>query len=134
MPAKPKHRLETVLKAIKGSGAIKETIAARLGVNRGTVNNYLKRWSTAREAFDQEKSVNLDMAKSVVLGNIRLAARSQRDTGEMVDTNDAWRYIQYVEGRAQRIDITTKGESLNSVDEIRAQLLASVAPKTENVE
>jgi len=37
MPDKPKRTLDDVLTAIKGSGAIKETIAARLGVTRNTV-------------------------------------------------------------------------------------------------
>ena len=56
--------------AVKGTGGIKTQIARKLGVNRRTVDNYLLRWITFRDAYLEEKSGIDDMAVSVVVNDI----------------------------------------------------------------
>ena len=111
MSTKPKRTLDEVLQAIKGSGGIKETIALRLGVVRQTVDNYLDRWATAREAFDQEEEKNLDIAESLILGNMRIELKKQTKKGndQPVDTSDAWKYLQY-RGRKRGYAQTQRNE------------------------
>ena len=88
-----KRELDEVLEAIKDSGAIKTVIAQRLGVTRQTVDNYLSRWKTAQAAYEDEKEINLDLAESVVISNIRTAVKIAR-SGEVADSGDAWRYLK----------------------------------------
>lgn len=61
---------DEVLKAIKASGGVKATIAKRLNVTRQTVDNYLNRWSTVRQAYIDEKAGIDDLALSVVIEDI----------------------------------------------------------------
>ncbi len=61
---------DEVIKAIKGSGGVKTTIAKRLNVTRQTVDNYLSRWATVRDAYIEEKAGMDDMALSVVMQDI----------------------------------------------------------------
>jgi hypothetical protein len=42
-----------------------------LGCSRATVDNYLKRYATAQQAYDDEKDSIGDAAESVVIGAIR---------------------------------------------------------------
>ena len=93
MNREPKRNLEEVLAAIKNSGGIKTTIAARLGVSRVTVDAYLARWKSAQAAYDEENEVTLDVAESVILGNIRAAAK-QVQAGEIADSGDAWKLLR----------------------------------------
>lgn len=89
MPSKPKRTLEEVLEAIDGSDGIKLTVATRLKVDRGTFDNYLERWATARDKFEEEKWNSLDLAKSVVMRNVTLAYNQQADADRPVDSTDA---------------------------------------------
>ena len=112
-----KCTLEEVLKAIEGSGGIKATIALRLDVSRNTVDNYLKRWATAQEAYTQETETNTDIAESIILGNMQAALQQQRDLKKdnkpgIVESGDAWKYLQY-KGRTRGYSPTTRGENLN---------------------
>ena len=61
---------EQAIEALKGSGGVKTTIAKRLGVSRWTIDNYLDRWSTFRQAYEDEKSGVDDAAVSVVMADI----------------------------------------------------------------
>ncbi|MCB1719062.1 MAG: helix-turn-helix domain-containing protein [Candidatus Competibacteraceae bacterium] len=61
---------EQVIKAIKSSGGVKTTIAKRLNVTRQTVDNYLRRWVSVRDAYLEEKSGVDDAALSVVMQDI----------------------------------------------------------------
>ena len=90
----PKRDLEEVLRAIKNSGGIKTAIASRLGVTRQTVDSYLSRWKTAQAAYEDETEVNLDVAESVIVGNMRNAAKMQQSGGGIVDSGDAWKYLK----------------------------------------
>lgn len=65
-----KHSAEDVINAIKGSAGIKTTIAKRLNVTRLTVDNYLERWVTVKEAYLVEKAGIDDAAQSVVINDI----------------------------------------------------------------
>jgi hypothetical protein len=82
-----------VLIAIKDSGGIKTVIARRLSVTRQTVDAYLRKWVTAQEAYDAEGEINLDVAESVIVQNIRTAAKIAQ-TGAIADSGDAWKYLK----------------------------------------
>ena len=109
-----KRTLDEVLTAIEGSGGIKATIALRLDVSRNTVDNYLKRWATAQEAYTQETETNTDIAESIILGNMQAALQQQRDLKKeqkpaIVESGDAWKYLQY-KGRDRGYTPTTRTE------------------------
>lgn len=89
----PKRNLKDVIRAIKGSGGIKTVIASRLDVERHTVDRYLDRWQSAKEAYKQETEINLDLSESVIITNIRTAAKIAQ-TGVIADSSDAWRYLR----------------------------------------
>src|SRR5688500_14996574 len=66
------YTLAQILDAIKGSAGIKATIQRRLGCqSRNTVDNYLKRYATAQQAYDDELASIGDAAESVVIGAIK---------------------------------------------------------------
>jgi len=88
------NTLDEVVKAIAGSGGIKTAIASRLGVSRQTVDNYLSRWETARAAYEQEVENNKDIAESVILANIRTAAKLAQQ-GVIAESGDAWKYLKF---------------------------------------
>jgi len=67
---KTSRTADEVLKAIKASGGVKTTIAKRLNVTRQTIDNYLNRWSTVRQAYIDEKAGIDDLALSVVIEDI----------------------------------------------------------------
>ena len=73
---------EQVIAAMKDSGGVKTTIAKRLNVTRQTIDNYLERWSTVRDAYIEEKSGVDDAALSVVMADIV--------TNKNVDTAKWW--------------------------------------------
>lgn len=66
-----KYALDQVIEAIKGSSGIKATIQRRLGCSRNTVDNYLSRYVTAQQAYDEEIEVIGDLAESVIIGAIK---------------------------------------------------------------
>ena len=65
--AEPKHTLEEILTAINDTGGIKAMIANRLQVHRHTVDNYLSRYATAQQAYDEEVAKVGDMAEDVII-------------------------------------------------------------------
>lgn len=65
------YNAEQVIQAIKGSGGIKATIARRLEVSRWTVDNYLNRWSTVQQAYDEEREELVDVAELELIKLIR---------------------------------------------------------------
>ena len=78
MPNKTKRELSEVLEAIKGSDGVKVVILERLGVSRRTLDTYLERWATAREAFEHEKEMVGDMAEAIIFGNLHLLLKKYR--------------------------------------------------------
>ena len=71
MPKKTLHNAEQVIEAIRGTGGIKATIARRLDVSRWTVDNYLSRWATVQQAYDEECESVKDLAETNLIQEIR---------------------------------------------------------------
>lgn len=102
-----KHRPEDVIEAIEGSGGIKTTIAERLGVHCHTIDNYLGRWPSVKQAFDDEVESVGDLAESVVVEAIR--------DGDV--SSAKWFLSRVRRGRfatRQEHDLTAKGQPLKS--------------------
>jgi len=59
-----KRTVPQIIKAIQGSRGIKVHIAARLDIDRDTVNSYLKRYPECQAAYDREIESMLDQAES----------------------------------------------------------------------
>lgn len=122
MNTKTKATATEVIAAIKGSGGIKMHIARKLGVNRLSVDNYLKRWPSVQEAYDAEVESLGDMAESVVVTNIRLAEAQQKELGTQQDASDARWYLARKcrnRGYADRSEVTgADGEPLIPVSTV----------------
>jgi hypothetical protein len=67
MPTHEKHTLQEVIEAIRGTSGIKRLIASKLNVHRHTVDRYLLKWATAREAYNEEVENVGDVAESVII-------------------------------------------------------------------
>lgn len=121
-----KKSLEQVLSAINGSGGIKLVIAQRLAISRPTLDRYLNRWKNAKAAYEAETEVNLDIAESIVLGNLRAAASEQKRTeGKVqVDSRDAWKFLRYKgkdRGYTDRTEITGADGGPINVDDLGSE-------------
>lgn len=64
------HSAGEIINAIKGSAGIKTTIAKRLGVVRQSIDNYIERYPTVKEAYLTERAGIDDAAQSVVINDI----------------------------------------------------------------
>lgn len=73
-----KFTVQQIIAAIKGSGAIKQAIADRLGVHRHTVDHYLSVYPSAMQAFLNEQEAQGDYAESVIFWQLR----EKEPTGE----------------------------------------------------
>lgn len=138
------RELDEVIEAIKGSAGIKTNIARKLGVNRATVTEYLKRWDEAQAAFDHESSVMLDRAQSVVFANINFALQAANQeqekmidnkeyTPKPVDTSDAKWLLGMkgsAEGYRQGHDITSGGKEIAQITTVNFGL-DKLKPKPE---
>ena len=69
--AKTKHNAQDIITAIEKSGGIKTTIAKRLGVHRHTIDNYLERFPTAKQAYENEVESIGDMAETVIISALQ---------------------------------------------------------------
>jgi hypothetical protein len=116
-----KRTLPEVLQAIKGSGGIKMTIARRLGITRPTLDKYIGQWKSAAVALQEEEENGLDVAESVIKGNIQAAAKLQQQTNYaiIVDSGDAKWYLSRKgrhRGYVERQEVTgAAGDSLQVV-------------------
>jgi hypothetical protein len=63
MANKLRYTVQDFLKAIEGSYGIKTIIARKLGCNRMTVENYIKRFPTIAKAVKQEREILKDLAE-----------------------------------------------------------------------
>lgn len=66
MTVRLEHTAAQVIAAIKGSGAIKQAIADRLGVHRHTIDRYLERYPQAKQAYDDEANRTDDYNETVI--------------------------------------------------------------------
>ena len=89
MPKVNGYTAEQVIAAISGSGGIKAIIAERLGCHRHTVDRYIANFPTVRDAWEQESETVVDYAETLLVTNIRLGLKRQRETNEPVDASDA---------------------------------------------
>ena len=78
-----------LIEAIKNTGGIKSTIAKNLNCDRDTVDRYIRNMPTVSAAYKAERESILDLSEGVVMMNIQLAAKIQRDGKQMADTSDA---------------------------------------------
>ena len=60
-----------MLRAIRGSGGIPQVVASRLGCDRQTVINYLRRYPELNSAFLQERDAAVDIAEAQVFKAIQ---------------------------------------------------------------
>jgi len=79
---------------IKGSGGIISTIAAKVGCEWETAEKWLKNNASLKALYEAECETVLDVAESVVYGNVQAAAKQQADLRKiggvaMVDSADA---------------------------------------------
>jgi predicted transcriptional regulator len=89
MGKETKKTREEVIAAIAGSGGVKTTIASRLGVTRQTVSSYLSQWTSAQEAYDDECKGTSDIARSIVIGNLKAAYSQQAEAARRGDWSQA---------------------------------------------
>lgn len=115
MGAPIKRTREEVLNAIAGSGGVKTTIASRLGVTRQTVSAYLLQWSSVQDAYDEECKGTSDIARSIVIGNLKAAYSQQAEAakrkdwaGAVVDSADAkwWLKMKERDEFSERQELT----------------------------
>lgn len=59
----PKIKLEDALREVEGSYGNVSAIAARLGVNRGTIHRLKKEWPELQEAINEERDALKDHAE-----------------------------------------------------------------------
>ena len=104
-----------VCEAVKGTGGIKMAVARKLGCDRHTVDRYQRLFKSVRKALERERQTTLDLAESVLMVNIKLAAEEQKKLHRPTDASDAKWYLArmgkdrgYTEKR--ETDITTKGK------------------------
>jgi len=60
-----------VISAMEGTGGIKTTIAANLGCNRKTVDRYIERYPTVKDAYDEECDRVGDIVESNIVKKCR---------------------------------------------------------------
>jgi hypothetical protein len=116
MARSQQYTAKQVIEAIKGTGGIKTVIAQRLGCHRHTVDNYIERYTTVAQAYEDERETVADFAESVVVQNIRLAFQRQASEKVEVDSTDAKWFLAMKakdRGYAERREVTgPEGESV----------------------
>ena len=115
MGAPIKKRREEILAAIAGSGGVKTTIASPLGVTGQTVSAYLLQWTSVQEAYDDECKGTGDIARSIVIGNLKAAYSQQAEAARrgdwsaaVVDSADAkwWLKMKERDEFSERSELT----------------------------
>lgn len=111
--SKTKYSCEEFIDAIKGTNGVKKVIAEKLGVSRMTVHRYLERWVTAQEAYEQEAKNVSDMARSILIENMRLHRQKQEEGKVPVPSSEAKWWLTMKESdefnEKQRTEITGEG-------------------------
>lgn len=111
-----KYKVADFEAVIPGSGGIMSTIASRVGCDWMTARKYINDSTKLTEMYEAEIAKNADVAESVVIANIKAAARMQFNSGytAMIDSGDAkWYLSQKAKDRGygtQTIDATLKHE------------------------
>lgn len=71
MAGAEQYKAQQFIDAIKNSGGIISTIAARVGCDWHTAKRYIDNYATVQQAYRDEREKMLDMAESTVLEAIR---------------------------------------------------------------
>lgn len=103
------YTAQTFIDAMPGTGGVKSAIARKVGCVYNTVQKYIDKYPTVRQAYDDEQARVLDLAVSVVVQNINLAAKLQADTGMPVDVSDAKWFLSRkgkTDGWSERTEVT----------------------------
>lgn len=113
---KTKRELQDVLNAVRNSGGVQSVIAKRLGVTRQTVAAYANRWVSVADAIREEESEIGDIAKSIIVDNMRAAKSQQAEAIKqnqweraIVDTSDAkwWLRMKMSDEFHDRFEVAT---------------------------
>jgi hypothetical protein len=98
------HSASDIITAIRGSAGIKTTIAKRLNVARQTIDSYIERYPTVREAYQTEKAGIDDAAQSVVINDIL--------RNKSVETAKWWLKVKMPDefNPPAAVDVSHKGE------------------------
>ena len=118
---------EEVIAAIDGCGGIMSTVASRLGCHWNTAETYVKKWESTRQAFDNERKQFLDACESVLVQNVRLAMKRQKESQEIVDTADPKWVLSRLgkdRGYTERQQIDLRAIDLSQLTESQLQRLA----------
>ena len=75
--------------AIKGSRGIITTIAKRVGCSWRTARKYIMKHPSIKSAYEDECEGILDVAESVVIGNVYREMRMQQNSEEPIDAPNA---------------------------------------------
>lgn len=104
------YTVAQIIEAIKGSGGIMSTIAARLGCEWYTAQRHVNLYAGSRAAYAAERETLVDAAESVLVKNVQLAQQRQK-SGDMADTGDAKWILSRLgkeRGYTERSEITGK--------------------------
>lgn len=105
MGNKDQYTASRFIEAIPGSGGIITTIAQRVGCQWQTAKKYITEYATVRQAYEAECETTDDIAESVLVNNIKLALRQQKE-GNTADSSDARWWLE----RRRRDKYSTKQE------------------------
>lgn len=103
--AKQKVKVDDIIKAVQGSGGIKRVIAERLGVHRHTIDNYIDRYSSVKQAYVNEVESIGDLAESVIVDALRGKDISTAKWYAKMKLKERG-YVERQEVRSFNIDVT----------------------------
>lgn len=71
MGSRRKFKKQDVLDAIKGSFGIVSNVAANMGVEWHTANEYIKLWDETQQALQEEREGYLDLAENSCIDRVK---------------------------------------------------------------
>jgi GH24 family phage-related lysozyme (muramidase) len=71
MANKRQYTAEQVIEALKASAGIQAAAARRLGCDRNTIGNYIKRYATVRQALEEARDTTIDLAESKLIEKVQ---------------------------------------------------------------
>jgi hypothetical protein len=71
MANKRQYTAEQVIEALKASAGIQAAAARRLGCDRNTIANYIKRYATVRQALEEARDTTIDLAESKLIEKVQ---------------------------------------------------------------
>lgn len=99
---KPQFSVKDVADALIANAGIKTAAAKRVGCSVDTIDRYIERYPTVREAYEQARVGIVDMAESILIG--KLNAR-EWDAAKFVLTT-----IGKDRGWGQSVDVSQTGD------------------------